>query len=98
MLLCYRLYGIGGIIYAWASLLSHSSGGGICSRSNLERNPCNVAFQQSRPHQITAWQALIQHAYKVNFDGAVFVDEGLAGLGVVIRNDHGFSYSANTST
>ena len=64
----------------------------------LERNPCNVAFQQSRPHQITAWQAPVQHSYKVNFDGAVFIDEGLAGLGVVIRNDHGFSYSANTST
>ena len=24
LLLCYGLYGIGGIIYAWASLLSHS--------------------------------------------------------------------------
>ena len=54
----------------------------------LERNPCNVAFQQSRPHQITTWQALVQHAYKVNFDGVVFADEGLAGLGVVICNDH----------
>ena len=64
----------------------------------LEKNPCNIAFQQSRPHQITTWQASIQHAYKVNFDGAVFADEGLAGLGVVICNDHGFSYLANTST
>ena len=54
----------------------------------LERSPCNVAFQQSRHHQITAWQAPVQHAYKVNFDGAVFADEGLADLGVVIRNDH----------
>ena len=51
----------------------------------LERNPCNVAFQQSRPCQITAWQAPVQHAYKVNFDVAVFADEGLAGLRVVIR-------------
>ena len=55
----------------------------------LERNPCNIAFQQSQPHQITTWQASVQHAYKVNFDGAIFADEGLAGLRVVIRNDHG---------
>ena len=62
----------------------------------LERNPCNVAFQQSRPHQITAWQAPIQHSYKVNFDGAVFADEGLAGLGVVICNDHGLIMASLT--
>ena len=62
----------------------------------LERNPCNVAFQQSRPHQITAWQAPIQHAYKVNFDGAVFADEGIAGMGVVIRNDHGLIMASLT--
>ena len=62
----------------------------------LEKNPCNVAFQQSRLHQITAWQAPVQHAYKVNFDGAVFADEGLAGLGVVIRNDHGLIMASLT--
>ena len=62
----------------------------------LERNPCNVAFQQSQPHQITAWQAPVQDAYKVNFDGAVFADEGLAGLGVVIRNDHGLIMASLT--
>ena len=62
----------------------------------LERNPCNLAFQQSRPHQIIAWQASVQHAYKVNFDGAVFADEGLAGLGVVIRNDHGLIMASLT--
>ena len=62
----------------------------------LERNPCNVAFQQSRPCQITAWQAPVQHAYKVNFDGAVIIDEGLAGLGVVIRNDHGLIMASLT--
>ena len=35
----------------------------------------------------TVWKALTQHAYKVNFDGATFAEEGLAGLGVVIRNE-----------
>ena len=62
----------------------------------LERNPCNVAFQRSGPHQITAWQAPVQHAYKVNFDGAMFADEGLAGLGVVIRNDYGLIMASLT--
>ena len=62
----------------------------------LERNPCNIAFQQSRPHQITAWQAPFQHAYKVNFDGVVFTDEGLASLGVVICNDHGLIMASLT--
>ena len=62
----------------------------------LERNPCNVAYQQSRPHQIIAWQGSVQHAYKANFDGVVFADEGLAGLGVVIRNDHGLIMASLT--
>ena len=35
----------------------------------------------------TVWKARTQHAYKVNFDGATFAEEGLAGLGVVIRNE-----------
>ena len=39
---------------------------------------------------------MVQHAYKVNFDGAVFADEGLAGLGVVIRNDHGLIMASLT--
>ncbi|XP_030939840.1 uncharacterized protein LOC115964723 [Quercus lobata] len=38
--------------------------------------------------QVVAWQAQVQDAYKVNFDGAVFVEEGLVGLGVVIHNNH----------
>ena len=31
-----------------------------------------------------------------NIDGAVFADEGLAGLGVVIRNDHGLIMASLT--
>ena len=62
----------------------------------LEKNPYNVAFQHSQPHQITAWQAPVQHAYKVNFDGAIFAGEGLVGLGVVIRNDHGLIMASLT--
>ena len=62
----------------------------------LERASCNTAFQQPRPHQVAAWQAPVQHAYKVNFDGAIFVEDGLAGLGVVIRNDHGLIMASLT--
>ena len=62
----------------------------------LERASCNVVFQQSRPHQVAAWKAPDQHAYKVNFDGAIFVKEGLAGLGVVIRNDQGLIMTSLT--
>ena len=62
----------------------------------LERASCNAAFQQPQPHQVTTWQAPVQHAYKVNFDGAIFAEEGLAGLGVVIRNDHGLIMASLT--
>ena len=43
-----------------------------------------------------AWQAPVQHAYKVNFDGSIFAEEGLAGLGVVIRNGHGLIMASLT--
>ncbi|KAK9987897.1 hypothetical protein SO802_028136 [Lithocarpus litseifolius] len=55
----------------------------------LERASCSVGFHQPRPHQVAAWQAPVHDAYKVNFNGTIFAEEGLAGLGVVIRNDHG---------
>ena len=45
---------------------------------------------------MAAWKAPDQHAYKVNFDGAIFVKEGLAGLGVVIRNDQGLIMASLT--
>ena len=62
----------------------------------LERASYSVEFQQPRPHQVAAWQAPVQHAYKVNFDGAIFAEEGLAGLGVVIRNGHGLIMASLT--
>ncbi|XP_030923317.1 uncharacterized protein LOC115950221 [Quercus lobata] len=62
----------------------------------LERASCNAAFQQPRPHQVAAWQAPVQHAYKVNFDGAIFAEDGLAGLGVMIHNDHGLIMASLT--
>lgn len=37
----------------------------------------------------TSWQALDRNTYKVNFDGALFIAENSAGLGVVIRNEKG---------
>nr|POF22821.1 hypothetical protein CFP56_09795 [Quercus suber] len=45
---------------------------------------------------VAAWQAPVQDAYKVNFDGAIFAEQGLAGLGVVIRNDHGLIMASLT--
>ena len=62
----------------------------------LEKASCNVEFQQPRPHQVAAWQALVQHAYKINFDGALFAEDRLAGLGVVIRNCHGLIMASLT--
>ena len=44
------------------------------------------------PHaQRTAvtWTAPKAHSYKLNFDGATFVEDGTAGIGVVIRNGAG---------
>ena len=62
----------------------------------LEKASCNVEFQQPRPHRVAAWQALVQPAYKINFDGALFTEEGLASLGVVIRNCHGLIMASLT--
>ena len=62
----------------------------------LERASCNAAFQQPRPHQVAAWQVPVQHAYKVNFDGAIFAEDRLVGLGVVIHNDHGLIMASLT--
>ena len=37
----------------------------------------------------TSWQAPNHNTYKVNFDGALFIAEKNAGLGVAIRNEEG---------
>ena len=39
--------------------------------------------------QITSWQPPGPGQYKVNVDGALFAAENTAGLGVVIRDEHG---------
>ena len=62
----------------------------------LEKASCNVKFQQPRPHQVAAWQAPVQQAYKINFDGTLFTEQGLAGLGVMIRNCHGLIMASLT--
>ena len=62
----------------------------------LEKASCNVKFQQPRPHQVAAWQASVQKAYKINFDGTLFTEQGLAGLGVIIRNCHGLIMASLT--
>ena len=45
---------------------------------------------------MVAWKALDQHAYKVNFDGAIFAEEGLTSLGVVICNNQGLIMASLT--
>nr|POE89219.1 hypothetical protein CFP56_72880 [Quercus suber] len=66
---------------------------GIIAR--FRRAPLSLIFLSLFLH-VAAWQAPVQDTYKVNFDGAVFVEEGLAGLGVVIRNDHGLIMASLT--
>ena len=43
--------------------------------------------QHHRKH--TKWKPLATDLLKVNYDGAIFQDQGRAGIGVVIRNSKG---------
>lgn len=65
-------------------------------RSKAE--PLTLDFQstsipRSRPDPIlsrpTSWKPPTFPLYKINFDGATFKDQGVAGLGVVIHYSHG---------
>ena len=40
-------------------------------------------------HTQVKWTAPGAHNYKLNFDGATFAEDGIAGIGVVIRNEAG---------
>jgi len=44
-------------------------------------------LQQHRQH--TIWKPPDQGSFKVNYDGAILVAQGRAGLGVIIRNSDG---------
>ena len=43
----------------------------------------------SLAHQHTGWTPLVNHMFKVNFDRAIFRKEQKAGVGVIIRDEHG---------
>nr|POE61300.1 hypothetical protein CFP56_76285 [Quercus suber] len=62
----------------------------------LETSTCNVGVQRPRQCPATVWKAPTQHAYKVNFNKVTFAKEGLAGLGVVIRNEQGLIMASLT--
>nr|XP_023903889.1 uncharacterized protein LOC112015688 [Quercus suber] len=62
----------------------------------LETSTCSVGVLQLRQRPTTVWKAPAQHAYKVNYDGATFTEEGLAGLGVMIHNDQGLIMASLT--
>nr|POE73647.1 hypothetical protein CFP56_76385 [Quercus suber] len=41
------------------------------------------------PNQHTGWTPPVNHMFKVNFDKAIFREEQKAGVGVIIRDEHG---------
>ena len=43
---------------------------------------------------VVSWTSPTSSCYKVNFDGATFIDEDIAGLRVVIRNNEGLVMSS----
>ena len=46
------------------------------------------------PQMEARWKPPGAGLFKINFDGAVFVDRSLAGLGIVIRNESGLIIEA----
>ncbi|XP_030940020.1 uncharacterized protein LOC115964934 [Quercus lobata] len=59
-------------------------------------HPVTSSPPPSCPH--TKWEPPPTDWIKINFDGAVFQDRNEAGLGVIIRNDHGLIMAALTQT
>nr|POE89293.1 hypothetical protein CFP56_79323 [Quercus suber] len=59
---------------------------------NASESPCPVA-KVALP---TRWLPSPKDWVKVNFDGAIFQKENLAGLGCIVRNDEGFVIAAFT--
>ena len=49
----------------------------------------NALLSPHAQRTLTTWMAPETHNYKLNFDGATFVEDGTTGIGVVIRNDAG---------
>lgn len=47
-------------------------------------------------HSQIKWEPPPMDWFKINFDGAVFQEKGEAGLGIIIRNDHGLVMTALT--
>ena len=70
---------------------------------SLARNAL-LEYQQAHPvassplstRPQTKWEPPPMNWLKINFDGAVFQDRNEAGLGVIIRNDHGLVMAALT--
>ena len=50
----------------------------------------------SRPRMRTRWKPPPLDVFKINFDGAVFVEENCSGVGVIIRNREGLVLAAMT--
>ena len=48
----------------------------------------------SRPHRRTRWKPPPAEIFKINFDGAVFVEENYSGVGVIVQDGEGLAIAA----
>lgn len=55
----------------------------------MEFQSLHLAILKVRHPQHTRWKPPDRGFYKVNYDGAVFAEQGKAGISVIIRNSNG---------
>ena len=72
------------------SKISSMAGESLCEFQNLRPTHAKVP----RMARSVRWRLPPNGSVKVNFDGALFSKENVAGLGIIIRDDHGLVLAA----